>query len=542
MKPYTLLLLCALLGWSSCSRSTYQVGVATTSLEPDEQAPSLTLAGYAGPAKGRFTLTWEPCEAEEVRFSAPMPIPSELASLGVICYTESPTHAYAVSADNTLLERKKGDLSAQWLRIGYPNGVSYTIEIARLAWCENHLYALTPDGKHFRSRHNSEGTLTASALSIAQGRGQVVIVALDLCGVDYAFTKSVKAQIYSELGIPPESLLINCSHTHFAPVTQEWRTWGEPALRGDERYMEGVVRPAILRVVREALSATKPACIAFSRDTTHIGFNRSLGNEQGGYDNGVDMLRITPLDGSAEMLLFTTGCHPVKPDRRAGHFTLSANYPGVARARLREAGFSDALFLQGTAGDINPRGGFVATGEALAEDVLRGLKNGSHPLSGRVACRLDSIALPLSPISPDSLAAWRATRPMPNAAPLGGYENEIPVRDKRWAEIVERHYTEGTMPAEAWVYLQTVEVGEWRLVALSREVTTQYSRAIKEALSPRPVSVVGYTSDVSSYLATPAHMEAGRYEGEESFIWYGQPATLPEESFRRIVAHVVEKQ
>ena len=110
MKPYTLLLLCALLGWSSCSRSTYQVGVATTSLEPDEQAPSLTLAGYAGPAKGRFTLTWEPCEAEEVRFSAPMPIPSELASLGVICYTESPTHAYAVSADNTLFERKKGDL------------------------------------------------------------------------------------------------------------------------------------------------------------------------------------------------------------------------------------------------------------------------------------------------------------------------------------------------------------------------------------------------------------------------------------------------
>ena len=37
-------------------QDTYRVGYSATSLEPDNQFASLTLAGYAAPWEGRFSL------------------------------------------------------------------------------------------------------------------------------------------------------------------------------------------------------------------------------------------------------------------------------------------------------------------------------------------------------------------------------------------------------------------------------------------------------------------------------------------------------
>ena len=56
------------------------------------------------------------------------------------------------------------------------------------------------------------------------------------------------------------------------------------------------------------------------------------------------------------------------------------------------------------------------------------------------------------------------------------------------------------MPAVMPVYIHTINIGNWKLVGLSREAVTQYGIEIRRLWPDQPVSVVGYTNDVSSYF------------------------------------------
>ena len=83
-------------------------------------------------------------------------------------------------------------------------------------------------------------------------------------------------------------------------------------------------------------------------------------------------------------------CHPVFSTAGKLHYTISANYPGVARKLVeKRTGTVNSLFLQGTAGDINPKdNGENITGEKLANEVsavlnrpMTKIKDQCHSLS-----------------------------------------------------------------------------------------------------------------------------------------------------------------
>ena len=83
------------------------------------------------------------------------------------------------------------------------------------------------------------------------------------------------------------------------------------------------------------------------------------------------------------------------------------------------------------------------------------------------------------------------------------------------------------MPKSMPVYVNTLNIGNWKLVGFSRETTTGYGLGVKSFRPGKLVSVAGYTNDVSSYLPTHMHIEAGTYEGKDSFFWYGMPCIFP---------------
>jgi hypothetical protein len=102
------------------------------------------------------------------------------------------------------------------------------------------------------------------------------------------------------------------------------------------------------------------------------------------------------------------------------------------------------------------------------------------------------------------------------------------------------YYKEDKMPTSMPVYIHTLNIGNWKLVGLSRETTSSYSFEIKKFWPDHLVSVVGYTNDVSSYLPTHLHIEKRNYEGCDSFIWYGMPDTFPMSVENTIVSFVKE--
>ena len=87
-------------------------------------------------------------------------------------------------------------------------------------------------------------------------------------------------------------------------------------------------------------------------------------------------------------------------------------------------------------------------------------------------------------------------------------------------------------------YFQVIDIGNWRIVALSREPVKEYALRIRELWPEKNVTVLGYSNDVSSYLTDDKHVEAGTYESHDSFFWYGEHASFPKGTLDKIVGKI----
>ncbi|HHU25618.1 MAG TPA: hypothetical protein GXZ56_03240 [Bacteroidales bacterium] len=461
---------------------------------------------------------------------------NQVAEVGKIrSLASNGTRLYALGSDTVLYQCELRYPGESWVRMGYNNGESYLIDVSQIAFLDGKLYAFAQDNKLYTNRHNSEGNLSSRALSITKGGKTAVIVSVDACGFDYSFTQSVKDDIYRKTGIPHEAVLINTSHSHFTPVTQSWITWEKQNQHPDTLYLN-LVREGIVRSVEEALASAAPGELFFGRDSTVIGRNRRLRGDEALYDNFVDVLRFVPKGEGGETVLFLTGCHPVRSHPEGGHYTMSANYPGQTREILEnEPAVSHSMFLQGCAGDINPKSNsYRETGEQLAQDVTAVLGGTLSPVEGGIFCYLDTIHVAVTPWSQEELQA-----PLQKAEETP--EDFLARRSGRWARLMLGYYEQqGTPPTDMPVYVQTLNIGDWKLIGLSREATTEFSIAIKNLWPDQKVSVAAYTNDVPSYLATDPHIKKKDYEGYESFFWYGQPNHFPLGTFDLVVSRIKE--
>jgi hypothetical protein len=370
-------------------------------------------------------------------------------------------------------------------------------------------------------------------MAIKNGDKTVVIINIDVCGLDDEFTGSVKEEIFRKTGIPGAAVFINSSHTHFAPVSQLWLTWQEANQRPDSIYLNQTIRKGLISSVEKALASMEPAELYFGRGTTDIGYNRSLRDHPELYDSSVDVVKVVfPLKNS-ESYLFIAACHPVFSTAGTLHYTISANYPGVARQLVeRRTGTTNAVFLQGTAGDINPRdNGEYISGEKLANEVIAVSKRPMEKISGPITYFCDTINIPVTPWGREEIKAYRET----NMVKTGDVYAE---KNVKWSDLMIRSYDEGTMPSSLPVYVQTFNIGNWKLVGFSRETTTEYGFGVKNLWQGKLVSVAGYTNDVSSYLPTRKHLELKNYEGLDSFFWYGSPAVFPIDVYDIIIGDV----
>jgi hypothetical protein len=442
---------------------------------------------------------------------------------------------YSVNTDNTIWYCKMPGSGAQWLKIGRHNGFTYKINVRQLTVLNNRLFALADDGKLYKAAHSSKGDLSARAIAVQQGRNVVVIVGVDLVSFNYSLITGIKNTIYQKRNIAPEAIFINASHTHFAPTMKEALTYGEPMQLPDSNYLNNVVKEGIVKAIEDALNNLSPSELFFTRGSTNIGFNRSSPDPKSPYDNSLDVVKVVSADKKNRSLLFLTGCHPVARNVGVEAFTISANYPGVTRALLENSGlYKFSMFIQGCGGDINPRDqDHEKTGIALAFDIMSALAYEMKPISGDISYHLDTIDIPITPWSREEIEKFR----LENI----GKENLESVKNVRWANIMQRRYQDGNMPSTWPVYVQTLNIGNWKLVGLSREAVTEYGIAIKRLWPDKFVSVAGYTNDVPSYLPKERHIIAKTYEGYNSFFWNAQPAIPPVDLFNMVVLKIKEQ-
>ena len=309
--------------------------------------------------------------------------------------------------------------------------------------------------------------------------------------------------------IPPEHVVINCSHTHNAPgVDGRWIT----------EESEAWLATCLAELVKEAVDALEPSTLRSGRAPVQIGYNRRLMNDEGYITMApnpegpvvpwVDVLGAYDADGQIIAVLFSHAAHPVIVHWSSEE--IGADFAGYAVEHLRN--FLDLkpesvlLFAQGCAADINGyplRGGFEAcdvAGFALAFATHQALKTAEE--------------VPAAPLKACSKLVNLPFRDPPSVAECEQLIEEFP-DDERYVALLEvaKSGEKRTLPFP----ISAFAVGDALcFLSVSHELFSEYQLFADETSPFSHTFVFGYTNGSEVYIATRAAYELGLKAGYEA--------------------------
>lgn len=205
--------------------------------------------------------------------------------------------------------------------------------------------------------------LWARAMAVAVDDGTVIVIGLDLAGVQRATTTRVRELVAAQTGVAPDRIMLSCTHTHSGPATRPIAGWGEM----DPPYMETLPH-RIARAAIDAVSRMEEATIHHAEVPCEgMGLNREHDRDAPPLEEVLrddwrpampeltdTTCRVLRLDAGGRTIGFVShfGCHPVVCCQQNRH--IHGDYAGVATNMLEdEHPGSAGLFLQGALGDVN---------------------------------------------------------------------------------------------------------------------------------------------------------------------------------------------
>ncbi|MGC5221420.1 hypothetical protein ACPW96_02345 [Micromonospora sp. DT81.3] len=387
--------------------------------------------------------------------------------------------------------------------------------------------------------------LFATALVLAERGGQdleadtrVAIVALDLIGMySDELVATLKAAVRRATGIPPERVFLACSHTHYGPVVAE--NGDMPGGETSEAAEYRARLPTwIARCVAEADSRREPVTLFAGRGACRVGVNRrepqpdgtiALGrNPDGPLDPEVQILRFdrTATDAAGDSrgdpatvaTIVSFACHPSSLE--ASVRSISADFPGAMRARVEQVVGGTALFLQGAAGDIDPKTRAPdwslpeSFGLSLATEAIRASSAAQHLAATPLTSERRRLAIPRR--GADSVSGARSEleglladmAARGSADPDAGWWLELKIKEAREVLAALESGRRPTIEAD----ISVLRIGDAALSFAPAELFTELGRAIKIGSPSVWTGVVGYTDGALWYVPTRAAYDEGGYE------------------------------
>ncbi len=407
----------------------------------------------------------------------------------------------------------------------------------------------------FAARHHPataiHDPLTATALALRNQKGDVaVMIAVDLVGLTEKQVQRIRSLVKSWTGVNEHHLLINCSHTHSGPAVGELvAPWmGIP----DENYLDVAVRK-VASCVKTAVESLKPARLLFGRGQSSIGVNRRqktadgsivLGKDpQGAVDREVDIVMAEDRAGTPIVAAFAFACHPVVLG--SDSYTISADYVGAARQFISKAlGGAPILFLQGCAGNINPRdrGRWEVAqvlGEELGNDAVAALRKATKVRGDSVRGIAGAVSLRYSPPPPvkELRRHERENRRLFSRARADGRLTEVNWRgcEAHWARGLAQAIDRGTVPKGERINLQVLQVGDILFLASAAETFTEIGQTLRSQSPFKNTVPLGYSNGCIGYLPTAAAYQEGGYEVDTAFKYYGRLLMIDSKSESRVI-------
>lgn len=345
-------------------------------------------------------------------------------------------------------------------------------------------------------------------LVLGEGDAAVALVSVDTLFIGRTLTAVIVEACAARFGLPPERVLALASHTHFAPMIDEFKPGlGQVELSEVDRLGQ-VIKSAI-----EAARSEPITSMRVGKGHSDRAVNRRrrwrwptavklLGKAQGDIylaenpsgprDRRIKTCVWISPEGRPIAAFWSFACHPVSfPDPD----TASGDYISVVREALRRrlGAQVPVIFAPGCMGDLRPR-------SAAAHGPFR------------TAVGLAIYGPAVTPFDRPGWDAW-AEGLADEVVAIDAMGEAHPVEDWRPAARMVRMpmsaIFEGSVPTPE-LHGKSVQVpGVGRIVALSCEPVTAIARLVAGSEDDL---VLGYEGDVFGYLPTEAMIAEGGYE------------------------------
>lgn len=378
--------------------------------------------------------------------------------------------------------------------------------------------------------------LYATALALACGNECAIWLSADILALTLEQTGCVRNRIAKAAKIPAAMVMLAATHTHSGPATGVLQ-----GLNQDPAWWE-VFTAGCVTAAREAMDGLTPARVGLGKGRSNLGINRRdylRGAEAppGFVDREVRLVYLVGKDEAPLAAVVNHACHPVMLGPE--NLEISADFVGVVRREVEAAlPGCRCLYLNGAAGDVNPRvgvgndpGTVAREGGALAVEVLRVIAGIEFVAPPSLAGKEAMADLPLAPPPPREELIHRLARARREyeAPPAGDGivgRRRFAATALGWAERAYRAMLAGEIPTTVSVPLQVFRLGDiCALFAAPFEVLSSVGAAVERNAGERPpLFLAGYANGCLGYLPGPDDFTLGGYEVEEAFKWYRQIA------------------
>ena len=396
----------------------------------------------------------------------------------------------------------------------------------------------TPIGGNVRDDQTSKGIhdpLFANLLYLSNRGTGILLIGLDVIGVDQSLVKAMKEGIQSACGIPEEHIAIFATHTHSGPDLMEaFKTDDHPLIK---EYKSWLVQQ-VIEAGRQCVRKTWGAKVKIGRaDEDSLSFNRRLVMKDGtvrmnwedidpeavsGTTGGIDpellVLSVFDLNNRLRSLVVNFTLHPAVLVGQDGRF--SRDYIHFLTRGLEEHFDRDlvVLFANGAEGNINhininhpdqPRDYKEAEriGRKLANQVLAVFDRDRSIEQPQLQIQTEWMRLPCRPIRREQYEEAKQL--------LAETKGFIPslldgVPDEMYALELVLLYEEGRKSLTTPI--QVAAVQDSAFVFLPGEFFVEFGLEIKKKSPFVHTFIVGMANDYIGYVPTAKAIEEGGYE------------------------------
>lgn len=441
--------------------------------------------------------------------------------------------------------------------------------------------------------HGVDEPLTLTALAIKGRDSIVLIITMDAGLMTIPVADELRQTCADAVGIPAANVLVNFSHSHSTPVTGGFMDFDvSEQLDMQTAYRELLIRHGV-EACEEALASMQSARIATGWGECHGNINRRqkdpdgnvlLGEDPDGTcDHSVGVIRIDDMSGCPIAVAYRYSCHTVTLGPKTN--LISPDFIGSARSVIESQLHCPSLFLQGCAGNANPKSGIgqdpdtvprfkeekERMGHLLGSEVLkiaqdmRTHRKRSEPKlvqsvgvywlyeyepvppgpEGNVRVDHINMELPLTPF-PDfgelrkERHEWAARLEEATTQHQSEWVINPLQRFDHWAQRRLDAAMDGPNPLTVTFPLQTIRIDGLIIVALPFEAMMETGLDLREALGGGDTFVLGYSNGIVSYLPTPNISAEGGMEAKLGYKSYLLPSEVPGDWEPKIKQQVLE--